>query len=192
MFYTVYKTTNSINGRFYIGKHKTKNIDDGYLGSGFLLKKAIEKYGIGAFKKEILKICETEQEMNFVEKELVVISKESYNLKFGGEGGFDYINTYRPNEENRVAKIKYFHTGRIQRPGQNLNGSKAGADKIRGKTYEETLGKEKALAHKLINSEYMKSNNPNKIKVECPHCRKIGSKPPMVRFHFDFCKFKVD
>lgn len=92
MYYTIYKTTNLINGRFYIGKHKTDKLDDSYLGSGKLLKQAIRRYGIQNFKKEILHVFETEHEMNKKEKELVVLSEESYNLCEGGNGGFDYIN----------------------------------------------------------------------------------------------------
>lgn len=92
MFYTVYKITNILNDKFYIGKHQTKYLDDGYMGSGKLLKFAYEKYGIDKFTKEILFIFDNEDDMNKKEKELVVICEQSYNLCSGGMGGFSYIN----------------------------------------------------------------------------------------------------
>ncbi|MEX0595071.1 MAG: GIY-YIG nuclease family protein [Candidatus Paceibacterota bacterium] len=89
MFYTIYKTTNLINNKFYIGKYQTQNINDGYLGSGKLLKRAIKKYGLDNFKKEIILECSNEQEMNLAEKILVVIDEMSYNLTDGGRGGME-------------------------------------------------------------------------------------------------------
>ena len=92
MFYTIYKITNNLNGKFYIGKHQTKDLNDGYMGSGRLIRRAIQKYGKSNFTKEILHVFQTEEEMNAKEKELVVISEQSYNLCEGGKGGFGYIN----------------------------------------------------------------------------------------------------
>lgn len=99
MFYLIYQTTNIINGKIYIGKHKTKNIDDGYTGSGKLLKRAIAKYGRANFKTIILFNCENEEEMNAKEREIVnqtfISSENVYNLCEGGQGGFSYINRIR-------------------------------------------------------------------------------------------------
>jgi len=92
MYYTIYKITNKLNGNFYIGKHKTKNLDDGYMGSGKLIRAAINKYGIENFEKEILEIFDTEEEMNEAEKRYVVLGEGSYNLCPGGQGGWGYIN----------------------------------------------------------------------------------------------------
>lgn len=53
MVYLVYKTTNTINGKYYIGIHKQKDaLFDGYYGSGVLLHSAIKKYGVSNFIRE--------------------------------------------------------------------------------------------------------------------------------------------
>lgn len=97
MYYTIYVTYNLINGKEYIGKHQTQNINDNYLGSGKLIRSAIDKYGGENFVKDVLFVFKTEQEMNNKEKELVteeyIKSKLSYNLCPGGHGGFGYINS---------------------------------------------------------------------------------------------------
>jgi hypothetical protein len=91
MRYTIYKTTNLLNGKFYIGKHQTKRPMDSYLGSGLALKKAISKYGRRNFKKEILFDFDNESEMNQKEKELIteefISRSDTYNKGIGGEGG---------------------------------------------------------------------------------------------------------
>lgn len=116
MYYLVYKTTNMINGKSYVGCHKTKDLDDGYLGSGKLLKAAIKKYGMENFKREILFECESTEEMLCRERESICFGPLSYNLKEGGLGGFDYINSSGKNiypKHKKVWEKKIQKLGRI-------------------------------------------------------------------------------
>lgn len=96
MFYLIYKITNIINNKIYVGSHKTKNKDDNYMGSGKYLNRAINKHGIENFTKEILFVFDNAKEMYDKEAEIVddnfLAEKNTYNLKRGGFGGFDYIN----------------------------------------------------------------------------------------------------
>ena len=96
--YYIYKITNLINGKIYIGKHSQKiQTKDSYFGSGVLLNKAIVKYGKENFKKEIIEICEKD---NISTKEIYWINKfnsftpNGYNLAKGGNGGNSTNNTH--------------------------------------------------------------------------------------------------
>lgn len=91
----IYRTTNLINGKFYVGLD-TKN-DPNYLRSGLLLKKAITKYGRDQFRKEILEECKTLEELR--EREIFWINELSaqnpeigYNVADGGLGGDTFTN----------------------------------------------------------------------------------------------------
>jgi group I intron endonuclease len=86
----IYKTTNLINNKQYIGLCTRE--DDNYLGSGKLLKQAIAKYGKNNFKREILEISESfdellELEEYYIEKFSAVESPNYYNLAKGGKAG---------------------------------------------------------------------------------------------------------
>lgn len=89
-YHVVYKTTNLINNKIYIGLHSTNKIDDNYLGSGWVLKSAIKKYGKENFIKEILFTFKTRKEARVKESELVnecfCKRPDTYNLTVGGMG----------------------------------------------------------------------------------------------------------
>lgn len=86
----VYKTTNTVNQRSYVGLHSTNVIEDGYLGSGWVLKSALKKYGKVAFTRTILHVCDTREEARRIEASIVtqeyIESTDTYNLTPGGMG----------------------------------------------------------------------------------------------------------
>jgi RNase P/RNase MRP subunit p29 len=88
MFRFLYKTTNLINKKIYIGIHSTEDIEDGYLGSGVYIRRALKKYGKENFKREILQFFDTEEDMRLAELEIVneefLQRKDIYNLTLGG------------------------------------------------------------------------------------------------------------
>ena len=103
----VYKTTNLINGKQYIGKDHYNNPT--YLGSGKLLVKAIKKYGKENFQKEILEYCENDDHLAEREKYWISVykaceSKNFYNIVPGGYGG-DSI-TFHPEKDLICEKIR--------------------------------------------------------------------------------------
>ena len=102
----IYKTTNLLNDKFYIGQDKNDNPN--YLGSGKCLKRAIEKYGIDNFKKETLESVQTKDELN--EREIFWIEKTNamklgYNIASGGQGG----NLGPAVAERKSKSLKEFH-----------------------------------------------------------------------------------
>ena len=101
-YHYIYKTTNLINEKYYIGMHSTNNLEDGYIGSGKRLWYSIKIYGKEKFKCEIIEFLPDRSSLKEREKELVnediLKDKMCMNLKTGGDGGF-------VNEEHR----KKFH-----------------------------------------------------------------------------------
>jgi len=109
MKFLVYETTNLVNGKVYRGAHVCDHDSCCYLGSGSLFKKALAKYGSESFQRKVLRECNSVEEMFEAERELVneewVKNPNTYNLKVGGEGGWDYINKnkVRWDDEKRKA-----------------------------------------------------------------------------------------
>ena len=104
MHFLIYKTTCVINDKIYIGAHATHNIDDGYLGTGNAIKRAIKKYGKSSFTREILFYCSSEEEMYNKESEIVneefVQRTDTYNLIPGGRLGTSCLNTVPVIDKN--------------------------------------------------------------------------------------------
>lgn len=127
--FIIYKTTNLVNGKYYIGKHCT-SADDGYLGSGIVINKAIKKYGKENFVRETLEYC-TSADAN--DKEIQWISKlgsrnhdVGYNLTDGGEGSLGYKWTEKQIQSHRIGtnNPNYGNGDKIRGPKNHFYGRK--------------------------------------------------------------------
>jgi len=197
MLFTLYKTTNLINNKIYIGVHKTLDPYDDYLGSGFRLKLAVKKYGTSNFKKEIITIFETEQAAYETESNLVddtfLKRSDVYNIKNGGAGGnispnigtrkkrITLTETHKNNIATKISSKVWLYN-KITKDTQRVNKSKMqyylDNGYVIGRPPLSNEHKEKLKSQKNIKKEI----------VTCPHCNKSGGKPVMNRYHFDNCK----
>lgn len=113
MYGYIYKITNKLNGKIYIGQHRAVKFEpDIYQGSGKLLLQAYDKYGKENFDSEL--ICECVDQSDMDEKEIFYIklfestdSKLGYNIAPGGFGGSG------PQSEETRQKLREYNTGII-------------------------------------------------------------------------------
>jgi hypothetical protein len=138
----IYKITNLINNKIYIGKDTSSSPD--YFGSGLLINRAFIKYGKEKFIKEV--IDETTDYQELSNKEIYWISyykstdrKIGYNISKGGDGG-DVLTNH---------------------PDLNLIKQKISKNSPKtGKTYDEAFGEEKSKKYK----ENLSINNKQPLK----------------------------
>lgn len=105
-YYFIYSITNQINNKQYVGFHATNDLNDDYMGSGIAFHRALKKYGLENFEKEILENC---NELNWREKEKFWVKKldtyrKGYNMTLGGEGTLGL--KLSDNAKQKIAKSK--------------------------------------------------------------------------------------
>lgn len=124
----IYKTTNNINGKIYIGK-KINKIEESinYLGSGIFILRAIKKYGKENFVKEVLDIVENgdlnERERFWIKKYNSNIYDIGYNLTSGGDGG----SLFKDKHHTEKTKKRISNTLKTNNIAGEYNGSTLGS-----------------------------------------------------------------
>jgi hypothetical protein len=94
MYGIIYKTTNLINGKIYIGQHVCESDEfDGYLGSGVSLTNAVKHYGPENFKRETLRVCDTQLQLDawgmlYIKKLNSTNKRIGYNILSGTANKF--------------------------------------------------------------------------------------------------------
>jgi hypothetical protein len=219
MFYYLYEIRNTVNDKIYIGVHQTKDINDGYMGSGTVINKAYEKYGKDKFIKTILEYFDTRKDMIDREKEIVtddfLLREDTYNVRRGGTGGFDYINknglninhTPRSDDFKKTVSERMKKDNPSKRPGAKERMSIAtkkvmergthpflDSEKQRelsnrprkdGRTKSEVS---KKTASRMVEDGTHSFLKMNSEKLTCEHCGKVSSYPNYKRWHGTNCK----
>lgn len=139
----IYRITNKINGKTYIGQHKYVNISDNYMGSGKILKQAISRYGKDSFEKEILiskipsRYYADKAEINFIALERKK-NKGQYNIVDGGEG-FRGNHTIESRNKIGLAQIGNSHALGKNHGNKNALGNHL-SEKVRHQMGESRKG----------------------------------------------------
>jgi group I intron endonuclease len=139
----IYKTTNLINGKIYVGQDRYNN--QRYLGSGRLLKESIKKHGIENFKKEVLEYCSLE---NLNEREAFWIaelnsasSSVGYNLTSGGTQRYELSEESRQliRDKRALQDMSHMCKPQSQEVKDKISSSQRG--KIRTPEFKDRLSK---------------------------------------------------
>lgn len=170
----IYRITNELNGKTYIGQHKKDFFDENYYGSGVLIKEAVRKYGKYNFNQVILKICFSQDELDSEEQKFIKLEREQghaeYNITDGGKGmkGIHFKGSQNPfyghhhTEETRNKLSKYAS----QRTGES--------NPFYGhKMTPEHLAKTRRTGSTQNAETKRKISEARKKETVCPICKQI-------------------
>lgn len=207
--YTIYKATNTINNKVYIGftahwpeRINRHNYDRQYKNKPFY--NAIEKYGWDAFEWEaIYQSRDFEHTLSIMEPFFIKEYRSyvgfedcnGYNMTLGGEGTKGWKRsteliashrlqlTGRKQTAEHIAKRTAHRKGK-KRPNFQGENNPSKRQEVREKISSAHKGKPKSEAHK----ESMKLRKQDIEILTCPHCQKTGDYKNMNRWHMDRCK----
>lgn len=180
-FHFIYKTTNLLSGKYYIGMHSTDNLEDGYLGSGKRLRYSINKHGLENHEREILEFVDNREELMKREKEVVnldeIAKKDCMNLMIGGKGGFisDEQQKGRSLAANKALnlKLKNDEEFRISWLKKMKNGVQKAVDEGRMKTWKDNYdwnGKNHSEKSKKLMRDIRKGTGVGKSNSQFGTC----------------------
>ncbi|HPI82006.1 MAG TPA: NUMOD3 domain-containing DNA-binding protein [Candidatus Paceibacterota bacterium] len=175
MFFYTYLTTNKINGKQYVGSHKSLLENDNYLGSGSLIRKALKKYGANNFSKKIIKYYHNIEDARNGERILIenyrTLNPNGYNISpFGGtSNGGHSEKTKEKIRKNNIGK--HNHEGpwtgkkRSEETKKKISLSLNGVESpMKGKKHREETKQKISLSRTGISSWDGKSHTPDSRK----------------------------
>ena len=198
----IYKTTNLINGKIYIGQDSKNNPK--YLGSGVALNQAIKKYGKDNFKKEIIEYCIDKDDMDTKEKYWILefnsIDRNiGYNITKGGDGCLGFSNkgiVFTKEHKENISKNHADVSGK-NNPMYGKTHSKESREKIRLGNLDKKISDESKI--KMSKKSRGEGNGKSKLTEkqvlmirDLYFIDKVSQKNLAIKFQVqDACIFKI-
>lgn len=157
-FHIIYKITNLITNKFYIGMHSTDNLNDGYMGSGKKIKYSVNKYGKENHKFEIVEFLKSRKEL--IAREEKIINEEllsnplCMNIRLGGHGGFDHIKDFYEHNRKLAANRNYKDPSFLKKLSESLK-----------KSYKDNPSRPKGVWTKFDGMAGKKHSKESKAKM---------------------------
>lgn len=196
----VYRITNLINQKEYVGVHTTLNLDDGYMGSGIAIMRAVKKHGVDNFQKEIIQFFESESDAYDYELQIVneeyVAREDTYNMTLGGKKpparkgiklDEETVERYRILANTHERKQASAKGGRIGIRHVKENGWSQEAIAKRTKTRQERDGYSRDMSSCHTSEALTKRNQTRKINSV--KYNTVNANSPEARFQREKTKY---
>ena len=194
MLYSIYKITNKINSKAYIGftedidRRWKQHVRDSKSNQSRAIYRAIRKHGIESFSFEVLyQSKERKHTLTIMEPYFIKLYRgysEGYNMNEGGSNN----NT----DKLRRASSERMKANNPMKVLRTNNGSfKKGHKPVITEERNDKISKSKLGKN---NPNYGKPKTSDRLNkyIECPHCNKKTNLGNAKRWHFDNCKYKRD
>jgi hypothetical protein len=209
MIHYIYKIEHP-NGKYYLGRHSTKNIDDGYMGSGKWVRSLKDPK---VLTKTIIEECQDVGELFATEKRYInEYISDPLCMNFNNNPVGFASGTLNPassdSEKERKKLQRGERNGMYQKKHTAVSRNKMSESRKgsvpwnKGKTFTKTVNNQvpwnkgvktgiqtfTGRNHSPETINKMKEGHSKRVKLECPHCSKIVDKPNYTRYHGDKCK----
>lgn len=172
MYGYIYKTTNLVNGKIYIGQHKSIKFTKEYIGSGKYLSYAIAKYGRDNFDVELLESAETKSELNFLERKWIskfnsTNREVGYNLTQGGDGGDTF--SLLPDEDKLKAINRRSSSlqGRVVSEETRQKISKKGKGRVLSEETRKKISQKRKGQTSWLKGKHLSEEQKRHLSIKC-------------------------
>lgn len=149
----IYKITNKINGKYYIGKSiKDKvpfwrHVNAAERGKGYVFSRAIRKYGKQSFDQEIIHYCDYVDDLNVAERYYIKkfksnTSEYGYNMTKGGDGG-DFLSSKSVEERKKISEKRSKAISKVQTGVPRTDKAKKALSKAQKRLWRDPVYRER-------------------------------------------------